>query len=100
MAAAEKIGFPVIVRSAFTLGDLGSGFADSPDTLSAQDRKAFSMSKQAIIDKSLRGWKEVEPEVVRDSVDNCITVCNMGIFDHENPHWKLNRRRPISDSDQ
>ncbi|RXG73030.1 CAD protein [Armadillidium vulgare] len=77
LSAAEKIGYPVLARAAFALGGLGSGFADDDTQLSKLAKAAFAHSNQLIIDKSLKGWKEVEYEVVRDSYDNCITVCNM-----------------------
>lgn len=78
---AAKIGYPVLVRAAFALGGLGSGFADNETELRDLAEKAFSVSDQILIDQDLRGWKEVEYEVVRDSRDNCITVCNMENFD-------------------
>jgi carbamoylphosphate synthase large subunit len=81
MAAAVSIGFPVLIRAGFALGGLGSGFADSKETLLPLLHKAFASSTQVIVDKSLRGWKEIEYEVVRDCKDNCITVCNMENFD-------------------
>lgn len=80
-AAAHKIGFPVLVRAAFTLGGLGSGFAKNDEELAVLLKKAFSNSPQVMIDQDLRGWKEVEYEVVRDINNNCITVCNMENFD-------------------
>ena len=79
--AASNLGYPVIVRAAYALGGLGSGFADNEEELNALIEKAFSFSPQVLIEKSLRGWKEVEYEVVRDRFDNCITVCNMENFD-------------------
>eukprot|EP00587_Corethron_hystrix_P001353 CAMPEP_0113317814 /NCGR_PEP_ID=MMETSP0010_2-20120614/12591_1 /TAXON_ID=216773 ORGANISM="Corethron hystrix, Strain 308" /NCGR_SAMPLE_ID=MMETSP0010_2 /ASSEMBLY_ACC=CAM_ASM_000155 /LENGTH=1553 /DNA_ID=CAMNT_0000174909 /DNA_START=339 /DNA_END=5000 /DNA_ORIENTATION=- /assembly_acc=CAM_ASM_000155 len=79
--AANKIGYPVLVRAAFALGGLGSGFAANDDELVALAKKAFTTSNQILIDQDLRGWKEVEYEVVRDCRDNCITVCNMENFD-------------------
>ena len=79
--AANKIGFPVLVRAAFALGGLGSGFANDENELKALAAKAFATSSQILIDQDLRGWKELEYEVVRDSSDNCITVCNMENFD-------------------
>eukprot|EP00949_MAST-11_sp_MAST-11-sp1_P004227 g4227.t1 len=79
--AAERIGYPVLVRAAFALGGLGSGFASNREELVALAEKAFTMSDQIMIDQDLRGWKEVEYEVVRDCRDNCITVCNMENFD-------------------
>uniref|UniRef100_A0A914QZU9 Carbamoyl phosphate synthase pyrimidine-specific large chain n=1 Tax=Panagrolaimus davidi TaxID=227884 RepID=A0A914QZU9_9BILA len=77
IAAAEQIGYPVLVRAAFALGGLGSGFANNAAELQALAQKAFAYSNQVLIDKSLLGFKEVEYEVVRDAYDNCITVCNM-----------------------
>ncbi|XP_068630102.1 multifunctional protein r [Battus philenor] len=77
LTAALQIGYPVMARSAFSLGGLGSGFANNEDELKALAHQALSHSEQLIIDKSLKGWKEVEYEVVRDAYDNCITVCNM-----------------------
>lgn len=74
LEAAEQLGYPVLARAAFSLGGLGSGFADSPAQLSPLAQQALAHSKQLIIDKSLKGWKEVEYEVVRDAYDNCITV--------------------------
>ncbi|QJX46538.1 carbamoyl-phosphate synthase (glutamine-hydrolyzing) large subunit [Hymenobacter taeanensis] len=81
LAAAEKIGFPIIVRAAFALGGLGSGFANNMDELRALVQKSFTTSDQILVEESLKGWKEVEYEVVRDQYDNCITVCNMENFD-------------------
>ena len=79
--AAHELGFPVILRAAYALGGLGSGFCDNDDELLAQAEEAFSFSPQVLVEKSLRGWKEIEYEVVRDLYDNCITVCNMENFD-------------------
>jgi carbamoyl-phosphate synthase large subunit len=79
--AAAELGYPVIVRAAYALGGLGSGFCDNEEQLNVLVEKAFSFSPQVLIEKSLRGWKEVEYEVVRDRFDNCITVCNMENFD-------------------
>ncbi len=79
--AAAALGYPVIVRAAYALGGLGSGFCDNEEQLNALVEKAFSFSPQVLVEKSLRGWKEVEYEVVRDRFDNCITVCNMENFD-------------------
>lgn len=79
--AAAELGYPVIVRAAYALGGLGSGFCDNEEQLNALVEKAFSFSPQVLVEKSLRGWKEVEYEVVRDRFDNCITVCNMENFD-------------------
>lgn len=81
LEAANKIGYPVLIRAAFALGGLGSGFADNDDELKTLAAKAFSTSNQILIDQDLRGWKELEYEVVRDASDNCITVCNMENFD-------------------
>lgn len=81
LEAAEKLGYPVILRAAYALGGLGSGFCDNAEQLSKLAEKAFSFSPQVLVEKSLKGWKEVEYEVVRDSFDNCITVCNMENFD-------------------
>ncbi len=80
-AAASELGFPVILRAAYALGGLGSGFCDNAEELEAQAEEAFSFSPQVLVEKSLRGWKEIEYEVVRDRYDNCITVCNMENFD-------------------
>ena len=79
--AAHELGFPVILRAAYALGGLGSGFCDNDDELTAQAEEAFSFSPQVLVEKSLRGWKEIEYEVVRDQYDNCITVCNMENLD-------------------
>ncbi len=79
--AAKEVGYPVIVRAAYALGGLGSGFANTEDELNKICEKAFSFSPQVLVEKSLKGWKEIEYEVVRDRYDNCITVCNMENFD-------------------
>ncbi len=79
--AAHELGFPVILRAAYALGGLGSGFCDNNEELLAQAEEAFSFSPQVLVEKSLKGWKEIEYEVVRDRFDNCITVCNMENFD-------------------
>lgn len=79
--AAHRLGFPVILRAAYALGGLGSGFCDNEEELLTQAEEAFSFSPQVLVEKSLRGWKEIEYEVVRDRYDNCITVCNMENFD-------------------
>ena len=79
--AAHELGFPVILRAAYALGGLGSGFCDNDEELKTQAEEAFSFSSQVLVEKSLRGWKEIEYEVVRDRYDNCITVCNMENFD-------------------
>jgi carbamoyl-phosphate synthase/aspartate carbamoyltransferase len=81
LRVVEDIGFPVIVRAAYALGGLGSGFADNMDQLKELCTKAFAVSPQVLIEKSMKGWKEIEYEVVRDCQDNCITVCNMENFD-------------------
>ena len=81
LLAADRLGYPVIVRAAYALGGLGSGFCDNAEELKALTEKAFSFSPQVLVEKSLKGWKEVEYEVVRDRYDNCITVCNMENFD-------------------
>ena len=79
--AAAELGYPVILRAAYALGGLGSGFCDNEAELEAQAEEAFSFSPQVLVEKSLKGWKEIEYEVVRDRYDNCITVCNMENFD-------------------
>lgn len=79
--AAEALGYPVILRAAYALGGLGSGFCDNESQLQALAEKALAFSSQVLVEKSLRGWKEIEYEVVRDQYDNCITVCNMENFD-------------------
>ncbi|WP_308242694.1 carbamoyl-phosphate synthase (glutamine-hydrolyzing) large subunit [uncultured Prevotella sp.] len=79
--AAAELGYPVIIRAAYALGGLGSGFADNEEELDKIAEKAFSFSPQVLVEKSLKGWKEIEYEVVRDRYDNCITVCNMENFD-------------------
>ena len=84
--AAAELGYPVIVRAAYALGGLGSGFCDNEDELNVLVEKAFSFSPQVLVEKSLRGWKEVEYEVVRDRFDNCITVCNMENLDPVGVH--------------
>jgi carbamoyl-phosphate synthase large subunit len=81
MTTAAELGYPVIIRPAFTLGGLGSGFANNEAELDALARKAFTYSPQILVEKSLKGWKEIEYEVMRDRFDNCITVCNMENFD-------------------
>jgi carbamoyl-phosphate synthase large subunit len=80
-AAAGRLGYPVILRSAYALGGLGSGFCDNEQELTVLAEKSFSFSPQVLVEKSLKGWKEIEYEVVRDRYDNCITVCNMENFD-------------------
>ena len=79
--AARELGFPVILRAAYALGGLGSGFCDNEEELLTQAEEAFSFSPQVLVEKSLKGWKEIEYEVVRDRYNNCITVCNMENFD-------------------
>ena len=79
--AAATLGYPVIIRAAYALGGLGSGFADNEEELNVLAERAFSFSPQVLVEKSLKGWKEIEYEVVRDRYDNCITVCNMENFD-------------------
>lgn len=79
--AAGKLGYPIIIRAAYTLGGQGSGFASNPEELNVLASKAFSYTNQILVEESLKGWKEVEYEVVRDRFDNCITVCNMENFD-------------------
>ncbi len=81
LRVANALGYPVIVRAAYALGGLGSGFCDNDDELKSLVEKALSFSPQVLVEKSLKGWKEVEYEVVRDCYDNCITVCNMENFD-------------------
>jgi len=81
LAAADKIGYPIIVRAAYALGGLGSGFANDPEELKNLASKSLTLSPQILVEKSLKGWKEAEYEVVRDASDNCITVCNMENFD-------------------
>lgn len=80
-AAAERLGYPVLVRSAYALGGLGSGFANSREELVALVSQAFTHTSQVLVDKSLKGWKEIEYEVVRDAYNNCVTVCNMENLD-------------------
>jgi len=80
-SAAAALGYPVILRAAYALGGLGSGFCDNEEELNRLAEKAFSFSPQVLVEKSLKGWKEIEYEVVRDRYDNCITVCNMENFD-------------------
>lgn len=79
--AAEKVGYPIIVRAAYALGGLGSGFANNPEELRNMAARSLTLSPQILVEKSLKGWKEVEYEVVRDANNNCITVCNMENFD-------------------
>ena len=79
--AAEELGYPIIVRAAYALGGMGSGFCNNPEELQVLAEKAFNYSSQLLVEKSLKGWKEIEYEVVRDKYNNCITVCNMENFD-------------------
>ncbi|MDM1342645.1 ATP-grasp domain-containing protein, partial [Acinetobacter pseudolwoffii] len=81
MEAGKRIGFPLIIRAAYALGGLGSGFANNEEELLDLVEKAFNYSSQVLVEEPLKGWKEIEYEVVRDSYDNCITVCNMENFD-------------------
>ena len=81
MQAARQLGYPVILRAAYALGGLGSGFCNNEEELIRLAEKAFTFSPQVLVEKSLKGWKEIEYEVVRDQYDNCITVCNMENFD-------------------
>lgn len=81
LEAADKIGYPIIVRAAYALGGLGSGFANNPEELRDLAARSLTLSTQILVEKSLKGWKEAEYEVVRDASDNCITVCNMENFD-------------------
>ncbi len=81
VTAAEELGYPVIIRAAYALGGLGSGFCDNKEELIKLAENSFSYSPQVLVEKSLKGWKEIEYEVVRDAYDNCITVCNMENFD-------------------
>lgn len=81
LKAAHDLGYPIIVRAAYALGGLGSGFCNNPEELKVLAEKAFNYSDQLLVEKSLKGWKEIEYEVVRDRFDNCITVCNMENFD-------------------
>ena len=81
LKAANEVGYPVIIRAAYALGGLGSGFCNNDDELRALCSKSFTFSNQVLVEKSLKGWKEIEYEVVRDRYDNCITVCNMENFD-------------------
>ena len=97
--AADDLGYPIIVRAAYALGGLGSGFCNNKQELLSLAEKAFNYSDQLLIEKSLKGWKEIEYEVVRDQYDNCITVCNMENFDPLGIHTgesivvKFDRRR-------
>ena len=86
LAAAQQIGYPVIIRSAFALGGLGSGFANNANEMKELASKSLSLSPQILVERSMKGWKEVEYEVVRDAYNNCITVCNMENFDPLGTH--------------
>lgn len=77
VAAAERLGYPVLIRSAFALGGLGSGFANNKEELITLVMQAFAHTSQILVDKSLKGWKEIEYEIVRDAYDNCVTVINI-----------------------
>jgi carbamoyl-phosphate synthase large subunit len=81
VASAAELGYPVIIRAAYALGGLGSGFCDNEEELRKLAEKSFSYSPQVLVEKSLKGWKEIEFEVMRDRFDNCIAVCNMENFD-------------------
>lgn len=94
-AAAERLGYPVLVRAAFALGGLGSGFASTKEELSALVAPAFAHTSQVLIDKSLKGWKEIEYEVVRDAYGNCVTVSVEAPGPHILNFWKS--RDPSSD---
>jgi len=98
LVAVKDIGFPVIVRAAFALGGLGSGFADNEDELKELCSKAFAASPQVLIERSMKGWKEIEYEVVRDCQDNCITVCNMEVRSilRHSLRWRLTRSRTLT----
>ena len=89
--AAAELGYPLIIRAAYALGGLGSGFCDNEEQLEEICEKAFSFSPQVLVEKSLKGWKEIEYEVVRDRYDNCITVCNMENFDPLGIHTDQDR---------
>ncbi len=94
LQAADRLGYPIIVRAAYALGGLGSGFCNDEEELRALATKAFNYSDQLLIEKSLKGWKEIEYEVVRDRYDNCITVCNMEkAFIPARASWWLPHRR-------
>ena len=86
LAAAEAVGYPIIVRAAYALGGLGSGFANNEEELRNLSARSLSLSPQILVEKSLKGWKEAEYEVVRDGNNNCITVCNMENFDPLGTH--------------
>lgn len=86
LAAANSVGYPIIVRAAYALGGLGSGFAANEEELMNLSASSLTLSPQILVEKSLKGWKELEYEVVRDKVNNCITVCNMENFDPLGTH--------------
>ena len=86
LAAAKSIGYPIIVRAAYALGGLGSGFAVNEEELRNLSSRSLTLSPQILVEKSLKGWKELEYEVVRDKANNCITVCNMENFDPLGTH--------------
>lgn len=86
LSAADRIGYPVIMRSAFTLGGLGSGFANNSDEMRDLAARGLALSPQVLVEKSMKGWKEVEYEVVRDGADNTIICCNMENFDPLGTH--------------
>jgi carbamoyl-phosphate synthase large subunit len=86
LAAANTVGYPIIVRAAYALGGLGSGFAANEEELMNLSSRSLTLSPQILVEKSLKGWKELEYEVVRDKVNNCITVCNMENFDPLGTH--------------
>ena len=95
LKAAKDLGYPVIIRAAYALGGLGSGFANNDEELRKICEKAFSFSPQVLVEKSLKGWKEIEYEVVRDRYDNCITVCNMENFDPLGIHTGEDRKSVV-----
>jgi len=88
VGAAERLGYPVLVRSAFALGGLGSGFANNSEELTTLVTAAFAHTSQVLVDKSLKGWKEIEYEVVRDAYDNCITVRFIFLLNNI-PHFRF-----------
>ena len=99
--AAAELGYPVIIRAAYALGGLGSGFCDNEEQLDRLAEKAFSFSPQVLVEKSLKGWKEIEYEVVRDRYDNCITVCNMENFDPpRHTYRREHRHSSVADADE
>lgn len=96
LVAAESIGYPVIVRAAYALGGLGSGFCNNETELKALLQKSFSSSPQVLVERSMKGWKEVEYEVVRDAYDNCVAVCNMENFDPLGIHTGISNPKPYT----